>query len=125
MTTLNITEDVACLEIHLALHLQIIFRHLFNYLNMADEQHMAAQEVAMPSIANAASSIVKSWITGHFELIQTMIQLLHANGQFVGLPHEDPQQHILNFFEISDTYITNGVTPDYVRLTLFMFSLLG
>nr|XP_016464202.1 PREDICTED: uncharacterized protein LOC107787183 [Nicotiana tabacum] len=43
----------------------------------------------------------------------------------MGLPHEDPQQHILNFLEISDTYITNGVTPDYVRLTLFSFSLLG
>ncbi|XP_075110440.1 uncharacterized protein LOC142181317 [Nicotiana tabacum] len=54
-----------------------------------------------------------------------MIQLLHANEQFMGLPHEDPQQHILNFLEIIDTYITNGVTPDYVRLTLFPFSLLG
>nr|XP_016450351.1 PREDICTED: uncharacterized protein LOC107775166 [Nicotiana tabacum] len=43
----------------------------------------------------------------------------------MGLPHEDPQQHILNFLEISVTYITNGVTPDYVRLTLFPFSLLG
>ncbi|XP_075076655.1 uncharacterized protein LOC142163283 [Nicotiana tabacum] len=43
----------------------------------------------------------------------------------MGLPHEYPQQHILNFLEISDTYITNGVTPDYVRLTLFPFSLLG
>ncbi|XP_075098010.1 uncharacterized protein LOC142175325 [Nicotiana tabacum] len=43
----------------------------------------------------------------------------------MSLPHEDPQQHILNLFEINDTYITNGVTPDYVRLTLFPFSLLG
>ncbi|XP_070050418.1 uncharacterized protein [Nicotiana tomentosiformis] len=43
----------------------------------------------------------------------------------MGLPHEDPQQHILNFLEISDTYVTNRVTPDYVRLTLFSFSLLG
>ncbi|XP_070017349.1 uncharacterized protein [Nicotiana sylvestris] len=59
--------------------------------NMAEEQHMAVQEVAMP---------------------------------FMGLPHEDPQQHILNFLEISDIYITNGVTPNYVRLTLFPFSLL-
>nr|XP_009618246.1 uncharacterized protein LOC104110448 [Nicotiana tomentosiformis] len=92
---------------------------------MAEEQHMAVQEVAMPSIANVTSNIVKPRITGHFELKQSMIQLLHANGQFMGLPHEDPQQHILNFLEISDTYITNGVTPDYVRLTLFPFSLLG
>ncbi|XP_070034436.1 uncharacterized protein [Nicotiana tomentosiformis] len=43
----------------------------------------------------------------------------------MGLPHEDPQQHILNLLEISDTYITNKVTPDYVRLILFPFSLLG
>lgn len=43
----------------------------------------------------------------------------------MGIPHEDPQQHILNFLEISDAYITNGVTPDYVGLTLFLFSLLG
>ncbi|XP_070022871.1 uncharacterized protein [Nicotiana sylvestris] len=93
--------------------------------NMAEEQHMAVQEVAMPSIANVTSSIVKPRITRHFELKQSMIRLLHANGQFMGLPHKDPQQHILNFLEISDTYITNGVTPDNVRLTLFPFSLLG
>nr|XP_009760415.1 PREDICTED: uncharacterized protein LOC104212757 [Nicotiana sylvestris] len=43
----------------------------------------------------------------------------------MGLPHDDPQQHSLNFLEISDAYITNGVTPDYERLTLFPFSLLG
>ncbi|XP_075080507.1 uncharacterized protein LOC142166006 [Nicotiana tabacum] len=43
----------------------------------------------------------------------------------MGLPHKDPQQHILNFLEISDTYITNRVTLDYARLTLFPFSLLG
>ncbi|XP_075109249.1 uncharacterized protein LOC142181035 [Nicotiana tabacum] len=92
---------------------------------MAEEQHMAIQEVEMPRIANVTSSIVKPRIIGHFELKQSMIQLLHANRQFMGLPHEDPQQHILNFLEISDTYITNGITPDYVRLTLFPFSLLG
>nr|XP_016489219.1 PREDICTED: uncharacterized protein LOC107809136 [Nicotiana tabacum] len=48
--------------------------------NMANEQYMAIQEVAMPSIANITSSIVKPRITGHFELKQSMIQLLHANG---------------------------------------------
>ncbi|XP_019257827.1 PREDICTED: uncharacterized protein LOC109236052 [Nicotiana attenuata] len=94
-------------------------------MNMAEEQHMIIQEMAMPSIANVISSIVKPRITGHFELKQSMIQLLHANGQFLGLPHEYPQQYILNFLEISDTYITNKVTPNYVRLTLFPFSLLG
>nr|XP_016453011.1 PREDICTED: beta-D-glucosyl crocetin beta-1,6-glucosyltransferase-like [Nicotiana tabacum] len=66
-------------------------------VNMAEE-HMAVQEVAMSSIANITSSFVKPRITGHFELKQSMIQLLHSNGQ---------------------------VTPNYVRLTLFPFSLLG
>ncbi|XP_019248406.1 PREDICTED: uncharacterized protein LOC109227660 [Nicotiana attenuata] len=66
-------------------------------VNMAEEQHMIFQEVAMPSIANATSSIVKPGITSHFKLKQIMIQLLHAN----------------------------GVTQDYVKLTLFPFSLLG
>nr|XP_016456136.1 PREDICTED: uncharacterized protein LOC107780132 [Nicotiana tabacum] len=79
----------------------------------------------MPSIANITSSIVKPRITRYFEFKQSMIQLLHPNGQFMGLPHEDPQQHILNFMEISDTYITNEVISDYVRLTLFPFSPLG
>ncbi|XP_070003488.1 uncharacterized protein [Nicotiana sylvestris] len=94
-------------------------------VDMAEEQPMAVREVAIPSIANVTYRIVKPRITGHFELKQSMIQLLHANVQFMGLPHEDPHQHILNFLEISDTYITNGVTPDYVRLTRFPFSLLG
>jgi len=79
----------------------------------------------MPSIANVTSSIIKPRITGHFELKKGMIQLFHTNGQLMGLPHKDPQQHNLNFLEISDTYITNGVTYDYVRLTLFPSFLLG
>ncbi|KAK4718050.1 hypothetical protein R3W88_016388 [Solanum pinnatisectum] len=54
-----------------------------------------------------------------------MVQLLHSNGQFIGLPHEFPQIHIRNFLEINDTYIPNGVSSDYVRLTLFPYSLLG
>ncbi|XP_070056900.1 uncharacterized protein [Nicotiana tomentosiformis] len=92
---------------------------------MAEEHPLAVQEVVMPSISNVTSSIVKPRISGHCDLKQSMIQLLHANVQFMGLPHEDPKQHILNFLEISDTYITNRVTSDYVRLTLFPFSLLG
>ncbi|XP_070008742.1 uncharacterized protein [Nicotiana sylvestris] len=93
-------------------------------VDMAEEQPMVVQEVDAQH-ANVTSNIVKPRITRNFELKQSMIQLLHANGQFMGLPHEDPQQHILNFLEISDTYITNGVIPYYVRLTLFPFSLLG
>ncbi|XP_070004173.1 uncharacterized protein [Nicotiana sylvestris] len=42
-----------------------------------------------------------------------------------GLSHEDPQRHIQNILEITDTYNYLNVSKDYVRLTLFSFSLLG
>uniref|UniRef100_M1E1B9 Integrase core domain containing protein n=1 Tax=Solanum tuberosum TaxID=4113 RepID=M1E1B9_SOLTU len=42
-----------------------------------------------------------------------MVQLLHTNGQFIGLSHEDPTIHIQNFLEISDTYTPAGVNVDY------------
>ncbi|KAH0636189.1 hypothetical protein KY285_035946 [Solanum tuberosum] len=54
-----------------------------------------------------------------------MVQLIHSSGQFTGLPHEDPQIHLRNFIDISATYIPTGVSSDYVRLTLFPYSLLG
>ncbi|KAH0769033.1 hypothetical protein KY290_013014 [Solanum tuberosum] len=54
-----------------------------------------------------------------------MVQLLHSNGQYTGFPHEDPQIHLRNFIDITNTYIPNGVSSNYVRLTLFTYSLLG
>ncbi|KAK4721325.1 hypothetical protein R3W88_011558 [Solanum pinnatisectum] len=62
---------------------------------------------------------------GIFELKQGMIQILHSNGQFTGLPCEDPQIHLRNFLDITDTYILTGVSSGYVRLMLFLYSLLG
>lgn len=43
--------------------------------------------------------------------------------QFGGSPTEDPNMHIWNFIEISDTFKFNGVTDDAVKLWLFPFSL--
>ncbi|XP_015165453.1 uncharacterized protein [Solanum tuberosum] len=54
-----------------------------------------------------------------------MVLLLHTNGQFTSLSYEDPQVHIQNLLEISDTYTPTGVNSDYVRLILFPFSSLG
>uniref|UniRef100_M1D8E9 Uncharacterized protein n=1 Tax=Solanum tuberosum TaxID=4113 RepID=M1D8E9_SOLTU len=42
-----------------------------------------------------------------------MVQILHTNGQFTGLPHEDPQIHLRTFIEITNTYIPIGVSSDY------------
>ncbi|KAF7842415.1 uncharacterized protein G2W53_004713 [Senna tora] len=40
-----------------------------------------------------------------------------------GSPIEDPNNHILNFLEICDTFKNNGVSDDAIRLRLFPFSL--
>ncbi|KAF7810605.1 uncharacterized protein G2W53_037348 [Senna tora] len=59
----------------------------------------------------------------NFEIKLATIQLLQANGQFGGSPIEDPNNHILNFLEICDTFKHNGVFDDAIRLRLFPFLL--
>ncbi|KAK4737889.1 hypothetical protein R3W88_001586 [Solanum pinnatisectum] len=81
--------------------------------------------MVIPLTTNVASSIRKPPPGGRFELKQSKVQLLHSNGQFTGLPHEDPQIHLRNFIAITDTYMPTGVSSDYLRLTLFPYSLLG
>nr|XP_016437911.1 PREDICTED: uncharacterized protein LOC107763920 [Nicotiana tabacum] len=92
---------------------------------MAGNDERAVIEAARPSLANMTQAIVKPDITGHFELKQYMVQLIQSVGLFMGLPHEDPQRHVQNFLEITDTYNYPNVPKDYVRLTLFSFSLIG
>ncbi|KAK4716168.1 hypothetical protein R3W88_014506 [Solanum pinnatisectum] len=86
---------------------------------------MDVRDMAIQQTTNVTSSIQKPSASGRFELNQNMVQLLHTNGQFTGLSHEDPRVYIQNFLEINDTYTPTGVNSDYVRLTLFPFSLLG
>uniref|UniRef100_M1DS36 Transposable element protein n=1 Tax=Solanum tuberosum TaxID=4113 RepID=M1DS36_SOLTU len=83
------------------------------------------RDVAGPFTANLASSIRKPPPKSRFKLKQSMVQILHSNGQFTGLPHEDPQIHLRNFVDITDIYIPIGVSSDYASLTLFPYSLLG
>ncbi|KAH0698697.1 hypothetical protein KY284_012912 [Solanum tuberosum] len=47
--------------------------------------------------------------------LKSMVQLLHTNGQFTGLSHEDPTVHIQNFLEISakrwlNSELANSIT---------------
>ena len=58
----------------------------------------------------------------NFELQSITLQLLHGV-QFTGLPHEDPNAHILNFLEVCDTVKYNGVSDDAIHLRLFPFYL--
>ncbi|XP_059313969.1 uncharacterized protein LOC132064845 [Lycium ferocissimum] len=92
---------------------------------MANNPPAKVREVAVPRMADVTSCIVKPTIEGHLELKHPMIQLLHSNGQFTGMSHEDSQQHIHTFLQIVDTFATGRVTKEFVRLTLFPLSLLG
>ncbi|XP_070035524.1 uncharacterized protein [Nicotiana tomentosiformis] len=91
---------------------------------MAGNEGRPVIEAARPNLANMTQAIVKPEITGHYELQQYMVQLIQSTWQYVGLSHEDPQRHIENFLEITDSYNYPNVSKDYVRLTLFPFSLL-
>ena len=43
--------------------------------------------------------------------------------QYIGLPYEDPNAHILNFLEVCDIVKYNGVSDDAIHLLLYPFSL--
>ena len=60
--------------------------------------------------------------TNNFDLKSITLQLLQGV-QFIGLPYEDPNAHILNFLEVRDTMNYNGVDDDVIRLWLFPFFL--
>ena len=59
----------------------------------------------------------------NFELKTSLILFVQQNYQFVGLPGEDPNEHLSNILEICDTIKINGTTNDAIRLRLFHFSL--
>ena len=57
-----------------------------------------------------------------FELKSIALQLLQGV-QLTGLPHENPNAHIMNLLEVCDTVKYNGVSDDAICLQLFPFSL--
>lgn len=48
------------------------------------------RDVSIPRPTNMMSCIQKLEVVGRYELKQSMKQILHTNGQFTGLSHEDP-----------------------------------
>lgn len=70
---------------------------------------MTSREVAIPFMMNLTSLFQKPAVGGNFELKQNMVYLLISSGQFIGLSHKDPQVHLWNFMEISDTFIPTSI----------------
>ncbi|KAF7814932.1 uncharacterized protein G2W53_028901 [Senna tora] len=91
---------------------------------MAEQNNRNVSDYATPKLDGLQHSIQRPSIqANNFEIKPATIQLLQANGQFGGSPIEDPNNHILNFLEICDTFKHNGVSDDAIRLRLFPFSL--
>ncbi|KAF7834642.1 uncharacterized protein G2W53_009501 [Senna tora] len=91
---------------------------------MAEQNNRNVSDYATPKLDGLQHSIQRPSIqANNFEIEPTTIQLLQANGQFGGSPVEDPNNHILNFLEICDTFKHNGISDDAIRLRLFPFSL--
>lgn len=86
---------------------------------------MKVRDVSIPQTTNVTSTIQKPTLGERFELKKNIVKLLHTNGQFTVISHEDPRVHIQNFLKMSDRYTPPGVNSNYERFTLFPFSLLG
>ena len=81
-------------------------------------------DFARPSCSGANSSITRPIVAANnFEIKPAIIQMIQHSVQFDGLANEDPNAHIASFLEICDTFKSNGVSDDAIRLRLFPFSL--
>ncbi|KAI9200337.1 hypothetical protein LWI28_006170 [Acer negundo] len=78
-------------------------------------------DYSAPFVATSPSCFVRPPITAnHFELKSSFIQMLQS---FYGNSNEDPNLHIKEFLQISETVKINGVTEEAIKLRLFPFSL--
>ncbi|KAF7842535.1 uncharacterized protein G2W53_004833 [Senna tora] len=76
---------------------------------MTEQNNRNVSDYATPKLDGLQHSIRRPSIqANNFKIKPATIQLLQANGQFGGSPIEDPNNHILNFLEICDTFKHNG-----------------
>ncbi|KAI3692330.1 hypothetical protein L6452_32144 [Arctium lappa] len=95
-----------------------------NIINLANSEEGKIMDYVIPDFEQLNSGIVRPHIAAlHFELKPIMFQMLQTNGQFAGMPSEDPHSHLKSFMEITDAFLIPGVSNDALRLTLFPFSL--
>jgi hypothetical protein len=92
-------------------------------LNGEKDMNRPLRDFIIPKATNIRPSVVAPAIAANnFELKANLITMAQQN-QFSGLPSDDPHLHLTVFLEICDTYKSNGVSDDVLRLRLFPFSL--
>ena len=81
-------------------------------------------EYIRPKLNDVQSSIRRPPIQAEdFEIKPEFIQMIQRSNQFLGLPSENPYDHLMQFLHLCDTFKWNGVSEDAIRLRLFPFSL--
>ena len=88
---------------------------------MADK---TLHKYSVPTIANVPIGPTVNMGDTNFKLKINLIMMVQAN-PFYGLPSEDTNAHLQHFLELCNTIVMKDVTPEIIRLCLFMFSLLG
>lgn len=73
---------------------------------------------------NASNAIVKLNLTKNFELKEDTMQLVQHTYQYKGKPHKDPHKNLLEFIELSNNFYYQNILDEYMKLTLFSFSLI-
>ena len=77
----------------------------------------ALRDYATPSANGFEMSIRNPTIqANNFEIKLGTIQMIHNSVEFRGLPNDDPNDHLVSFLEICDTFKYNGVTEDAIKL---------
>ncbi|KAJ9552364.1 hypothetical protein OSB04_016409 [Centaurea solstitialis] len=95
-----------------------------NIINLANSKDGRIMDYAVPVLDQLNSGIAPPRIDAHhFELKPIMFHMLQTNGQFAGIPSEDPHAHLKSFMALTNTFKIPGVPQDSLRLTLFQFSL--
>ncbi|XP_022159074.1 uncharacterized protein LOC111025516 [Momordica charantia] len=97
-----------------------------NPIHMADQRDRAMRDYAATILEDLNSSVMNPVPTdAQFEFKPMMLQMLNTIGQFGGPEHEDPRSHLKSFIKVANTFRLPGISDDALRLTLFLFSLLG
>lgn len=93
-------------------------------MNMTGDEQKSLWDYVMPNVTDIQLSIKRPAINANsFKIKLVTIQMLHNTCQFGGSSIDDPNEHILSFLEVCDTFKFNNVSEDAVRLRMFPFTL--
>lgn len=90
---------------------------------MKEDDNRLLKDSVVPSDKEPHSSIVRPTImVNSFELKPSLLQIVQQR-KFSGNPMEDPNMHLSDFMQFTDTLKSNDFDAEAIRLHLFPFTL--